>query len=78
MLYTILEDSEKYINDILGGLTSNLYNLRLNIFELLNKKKHLSRTYEIDKSILSLIKARKLSAMSENFFCLDKNLSSYP
>ncbi len=41
-------------------LTSNVDNLSSNIFELLNKKKHLSRNKEIDKSILSLINTSKM------------------
>ena len=44
----------------MGFLTSNVDNLSSNIFELLNKKKHLTRNKEIDKSILSLINTSKM------------------
>ena len=60
ILYIILEDSEKYINDILGALTSNVDVLKSNIFLLLNKNKQLSRSQKIDKSILTLINTSKI------------------
>ena len=59
ILYIILEDSEKYIRDMIGALTSNVDSLKSEVFSLLNKNKKLSRTQEIDKSIFTLINTSK-------------------
>ncbi len=60
ILYIILEDLEEYIGDIVSSLTSNVDELKYNIFVLLEKNKKLSGPQKIDKSVVTLIKTSKM------------------
>ena len=60
ILYIILKDSDKYIKDILVSLTSNIDDLKSDIYLLLNKGKKISSYKEADKSIQTLINTSKM------------------
>ena len=60
ILYVLLEDTEKYIENLLSPLTINVDKLKLEIYLLFNKSEKQKNNKEIEKSILKLINTAKM------------------
>ncbi len=60
ILYVLLEDTEKYIENLLSPLTINVDKLKLEIYLLFNKSEKQKYNKEIEKSILKLINTAKM------------------
>ena len=66
ILYVILDDTEKYIKDIINALTPNIYALKNEIYSLINLSNELTSSQELDESILKLIKTSKMLSKKFN------------